>query len=214
VKAIQIGGPSGGCIPKKLFHLPIDYESLTSAGAMMGSGSMIVMDQGTCMVDVAKYFTNFLQDESCGRCVTCREGTQRMYEILKGITDGNGKEEDLDLLEELGEVIKDSSMCGLGTTAPNPVLSTLRYFRDEYLAHIKDKSCPAGVCKALVSYEIDSDKCTGCLACKNNCPEQAIEGERKIPHKLDQNKCIKCGICYDVCKFDAVTKKSGGAKIA
>ena len=210
VKAVQIGGPSGGCIPSKLFHLPVDYQSLTGAGAIMGSGGMIVMDEDSCMVDIARYFMGFLQDESCGKCSTCREGTQRMYEILNNITQGGGKEEDLDLLEELGRVVKNASMCGLGQTAPNPVLSTLRHFMDEYLAHIRDKKCPAGVCKALITYEIDEEKCTGCGLCRKKCPEMAIEGIPKNPHSVDLDKCIKCGICYDVCKFDAVIKKSGG----
>ena len=210
VKAIQIGGPSGGCIPKDLFHLPIDYESLKSAGSMMGSGGMIVMDEDTCMVDVARYFVDFLQDESCGKCVSCREGTQRMYEILTDITEGRGKEEDLDLLKELGEVIKDTSLCGLGQTAPNPVLTTLKYFENEYIAHIKEKRCPAKVCKALIRYVIDPEKCTGCGLCKKNCPQQAIEGDPKEPHLIVQDRCIKCGVCYEVCRFGAVIKMSGG----
>jgi len=210
VKAVQIGGPSGGCVPTELFHLPVDYQSLTGAGAIMGSGGMIVMDEDSCMVDIARYFMNFLQDESCGKCSTCREGTQRMYEILTNITEGRGKEEDLALLEELGRVIKRASMCGLGQTAGNPVLSTLRYFRDEYLAHIKDRSCPAGVCKELISYEIDLEKCIGCGICRKNCPQEAIEGKAKVPHSIVQDKCIKCGICYDLCKLNAVMKKCGG----
>ena len=210
VKAVQIGGPSGGCIPQELFHLPVDYESLTGAGVIMGSGGMIVMDENTCMVDIAKYFTNFLQEESCGKCSICREGTQRMYEILTGVTEGRGTEEGLTLLEELGRVIKDASMCGLGQTAPNPVLSTLRYFRNEYTAHIKEKKCRAGVCKTFIQYMIDLEKCTGCELCKKNCPQQAIEGERKKPHSVVQDKCIKCGICYDMCEFDAVVKTTGG----
>ena len=210
VKAVQIGGPSGGCIPSELFHLPVDYQSLTGAGAIMGSGGMIVMDEDSCMVDIARYFMNFLQDESCGKCSTCREGTQRMCEILTGITEGRGKEEDLALLEELGHVVKNASMCGLGQTAPNPVISTLRYFMDEYLSHIRDKKCSAGVCKALIMYEIDEEKCTGCSLCRKKCPEVAIEGEPKDPHSIDHDKCIKCGICYDVCKFNAVVRKSGG----
>jgi len=209
VKAIQNGGPSGGCIPHNLFNLPVDYESLTSAGAIMGSGGMIVMDENTCMVDTARYFTNFLQSESCGKCVTCREGTQRMYEILTDITEGNGKEKDLELLEELGRVIKDASLCGLGQTAANPLLSTLRYFKDEYLAHIKDKQCPAGVCKSLIRFSISPETCTGCGLCKKNCPKDAIEGEPKKTHSITDDKCVKCGICYDVCKFDAVAKVTG-----
>ena len=212
VKAVQIGGPSGGCIPQELFHLPVDYESLTGVGAIMGSGGMIVMDENTCAVDIARYFTNFLQEESCGNCSICREGTQRMYEILTGITEGRGKEEDLHLLEELGGIIKDVSLCGLGQTAPNPVLSTLRYFKDEYNAHIKEEKCHAGVCKAFIQYMIGFKKCTGCGLCKKNCPQMAIEGELKKQHSILQNKCIRCGICYDMCTFDAVVKKTGGKK--
>ncbi|MBN2206418.1 MAG: NADH-quinone oxidoreductase subunit NuoF [Candidatus Aminicenantes bacterium] len=203
-KAVQIGGPSGGCIPRKLLDLPVDYESLTEAGAMMGSGGMIVMDDKTCMVDVAKYFMNFLRDESCGKCVSCREGTQRMWEILKDITEGKGKESDLDLLEELAQTCKDASMCGLGQTAANPVLSTLRHFRHEYEAHITDKRCPAGVCKALIRYLVIAEKCTGCLSCKNACPTQAIKGTRADIHSIDQSKCIKCGACLEACHFDAI----------
>ncbi|MEW5759813.1 MAG: NADH-quinone oxidoreductase subunit NuoF [Candidatus Thermoplasmatota archaeon] len=210
IKAVQTGGPSGGCIPSDLFDLPVDFESLTQAGSIMGSGGMIVMDEDTCMVDVAKYFTNFLQDESCGKCVSCREGTQRMYEILKDITEGKGKEEDIELLEELGRVIKDTSMCGLGQTAPNPVISTLRYFRHEYISHIKKKRCPAGVCKTLISYVIDSELCKGCGVCKKNCPQDAIKGELKKPHSIDEEKCIKCGMCYDSCKFNAIFINTGG----
>jgi NADH:ubiquinone oxidoreductase subunit F (NADH-binding)/(2Fe-2S) ferredoxin/Pyruvate/2-oxoacid:ferredoxin oxidoreductase delta subunit len=210
VKAVQIGGPSGGCIPEELFHLPIDYQSLTGAGAIMGSGGMIVMDEDTCMVDVAKYFTDFLQKESCGKCVTCREGIQRMYEILTNISAGNGREEDLGLLEELAKVVKDGSLCGLGQTAPNPVLSLLRYFRSEFLVHIKEKNCPAGVCKAIIKYRIEVEKCTGCGLCKKKCPQLAIEGESKQSYAIIQDKCTKCGICSDVCKFYAVVKSGGG----
>lgn len=205
IKAVQTGGPSGGCIPKNLFDLPIDYESLAEIGSIMGSGGMIVMDEDTCMVDVAKYFTNFLRGESCGKCVPCREGIERMYEILVDITEGNGKEEDLELLEELASAIKDTSLCGLGQTSPNPVLSTIKYFKDdEYLAHIRNKKCPAHVCKALIQYEIDEQSCTGCSACKKNCPQEAIIGNPKNPHSIAKEKCIKCGICRDVCKFQAV----------
>ena len=206
IKAVQTGGPSGGCIPENMFDLPIDYESLTAAGSIMGSGGMIVMDEDTCMVDIARYYTNFLEGESCGNCSTCREGIQRMKEILTNITEGRGNIEDLALLEELGKVIKDASLCGLGQTAPNPVLSTLRYFRDEYSAHIEEKRCPALVCKAFIQYMIDNEQCTGCGVCKKNCPENAIEGELKKPHSIVQDKCARCGICYDLCKFDAVLK--------
>ncbi len=205
IKAIQTGGPSGGCLPSEMFDLPIDYESLSESGSIMGSGGMIVMDEHTCMVDVAKYFTNFLQEESCGKCSVCREGTQRMHEILENITRGRGKEEDLELLQELGQAMQVASLCGLGQTAANPVLSTLKYFREEYLAHIKDQKCPAGVCRDLITYTIDADLCTGCLLCREKCPEGAIRGEKKSPHVIDQNKCSRCGICMDVCKQDAIT---------
>lgn len=211
-KAVQTGGPSGGCIPKELIDLPIDYDKLAEAGSIMGSGGMVVMDETTCMVDVAKYFLTFLQDESCGKCLTCREGIERMLEIVTNITEGNAREDDIDLLKELGTIVKDASMCGLGQTAPNPVLSTLRYFGDEYRAHVMEGRCPAGVCKALISYEINENKCTGCGACKRDCPEDAISGEKKKPHKIDCKKCIKCGICYETCKFNAISKNSGGKK--
>ena len=203
-KAIQIGGPSGGCLPAKLLDLPVDYESLTAAGAMMGSGGMIVMDDKTCMVDIAKYFLNFLQDESCGKCVSCREGTQRMYEIVKDITEGKGKESDLALLEELAQTTKDASLCGLGQTAGNPILSTLRYFRHEFEAHILDKRCPAGVCAKLIRYVVLSEKCTGCLSCKKACPTEAITGSLKEVHSIIQTKCIKCGACQEACRFEAI----------
>ncbi len=206
-KAVQIGGPSGGCLPAKLLDLPVDYESLTAAGAMMGSGGMIVMDDKTCMVDVAKYFLNFLQDESCGKCVSCREGTQRMYEIVKAITEGQGKESDLALLEELATITKDASMCGLGQTAGNPVLTTLRYFRHEYEAHILDKRCPAGVCKKLIRYVVLAEKCTGCQACKKACPKECIKGTLKDVHLIDQANCIKCGACKDACRFEAIEEQ-------
>jgi len=206
-KAVQIGGPSGGCLPAKMLDLPVDYESLTAAGAMMGSGGMIVMDDKTCMVDVAKYFLNFLQDESCGKCVSCREGTQRMYEIVKGITEGKGQESDLDLLEELASVCKDASMCALGQTAGNPVLTTLRYFRHEYEAHILDKRCPAGVCKALIRYVVLAEKCTGCQSCKKACPNDCIKGTLKDVHLIDQSRCIKCGACKEACKFEAIEEQ-------
>ncbi len=203
IKAVQTGGPSGGCIPAERFDLPIDYDSLTEAGSIMGSGGMIVMDEGTCMVDVARYFMNFLKDESCGKCFTCRKGTQRMYEILDDISKGDGRPEQLELLDELARVVKDTTMCGLGQTASNPVLSTLRYFQDEYLEHIKKKRCPAGVCKALIAFSIN-ESCTGCRACVRACPEEAITGEKKQRHTIDPGKCIKCGACKSVCKFDAV----------
>jgi NADH-quinone oxidoreductase subunit F len=203
-KAVQTGGPSGGCIPKELLDLPVDYESLTKAGSIMGSGGMIVMDENTCMVDVAKYFLNFLRDESCGKCISCREGTQRMWEIVTDITEGKGKEGDLEFLEALAKTTRDASMCGLGQTAANPVLSTIRYFRDEYEAHIRDKKCPAGVCKELIQYSIIEKNCTGCLACLKVCPQEAISGELKKVHVLDQSKCIKCGACYEACNFDAI----------
>jgi NADH-quinone oxidoreductase subunit F len=204
IKAVQTGGPSGGCIPAKMFDLPIDYDSLNKAGSIMGSGGMIVMDENTCMVDVAKYFTNFLKDESCGKCFTCRKGTQRMWEILDDISTGKGTVAELDLLEELANVVRDTTMCQLGQTAPNPVLSTLRYFRDEYLEHIKNKKCPAGVCKELITYSIN-ENCTGCQLCVKQCPEKAITGKKKEKHTIEQAKCIKCGACKSVCKFDAVT---------
>ncbi len=206
-KAVQTGGPSGGCIPESLIDLPVDYDRLTEVGSMMGSGGMIVMDEDTCMVDVARYFINFLMEESCGKCVPCREGLLRMGEILTDITEGRGRMEDLDLIQDLSEVLKDASLCGLGQTAPNPVMSTLKYFRDEYEAHIKDHKCPAGVCTELITYSIDAGNCTGCGLCLKKCPAEAITGEMKQPHVLDTGKCIKCGICYDVCKFDAVTKE-------
>ncbi len=206
IKAVQTGGPSGGCIPASLFNLPIDYDSLTKAGSIMGSGGMIVMDENTCMVDVAKYFMAFLKDESCGKCYTCRKGTQRMYEILDDVSKGQGSLESLDLLEELANVVRDTTMCGLGQTAPNPVLSTLRYFRDEYEEHIKSNRCPAGVCKELITYSVN-DNCTGCMVCLRNCPEDAITGEKQKKHVIDMSKCIKCGACKSVCKFEAVDVK-------
>ena len=203
IKAVQTGGPSGGCIPVSQFDLSIDYDSLAEAGSIMGSGGMIVMDEKTCMVDVAKYFMKFLKDESCGKCFTCRKGTQRMYEILEDITNGNGSMEHISLLAELAEVVKDASMCGLGQTASNPVLSTLKYFRDEFIEHIENNRCPGGVCKELITYHIN-DLCTGCLVCLRACPEDAISGSKKKVHVIDQQNCIKCGSCMSVCKFDAV----------
>jgi len=203
-KAVQTGGPSGGCIPERLLDLPVDFEKLTEAGSMMGSGGMIVMDENTCMVDVARYFLDFLQDESCGKCVPCREGIKRMLEIVVDITMGRGKEEDPELLQELAEMVKDFSLCALGGTAPNPVLSTLRYFRDEYEAHVRDKKCPAGICKDLIEYFILEDKCTGCGACLKLCPQQAIQGEPKKLHIIDSAKCIRCGSCQDACPYEAI----------
>lgn len=203
-KAVQTGGPSGGCLPASLLDLPIDYESLTGAGSIMGSGGMIVMDEKTCMVDVAMYFLNFLRDESCGKCLSCREGTQRMWEIVKDISEGKGQPGDLELLEELALATKDASMCGLGQTAANPVLSALRYFRDEFEAHIYEKRCPAGVCKSLIRYVVIPGKCTGCEACKRACPTQAIQGTRSQPHLIFYDKCIKCGACLEACHFEAI----------
>jgi NADH-quinone oxidoreductase subunit F len=204
-KAVQTGGPSGGCIPADLLDLPVDYEHLKEAGSIMGSGGMIVMDERTCMVDVACYFLDFLKEESCGKCTPCREGIRQMLAILTRITEGEGEMADLEQLETLAYVVKDASLCGLGQTAPNPVLSTLRYFRDEYVAHIEDKRCPAGVCRALIEYTILEDACTGCGLCRRKCPQEAISGGKKEVHVIDQEKCIKCGVCFDVCKFDAVT---------
>ncbi len=206
-KAVQTGGPSGGCIPKSLSDLPIDFDSLTKAGSMMGSGGIIVMDNETCMVDVAKYFIHFLVEESCGKCTPCRDGLPRMLKILTDITEGRGKESDIEALEEICDVLSYAALCGLGNSAANPVLSTIKYFRDEYTAHIKDKKCPAGVCKSLITYWIDKDKCTGCTLCAKNCPQQCISGERKQLHVIDTTKCIKCGVCKDVCNFDAVKIK-------
>lgn len=204
-KAVQTGGPSGGCIPKNLLNLPVDYESLNRAGSIMGSGGMIVMDESTCMVDIAKYFLNFLKEESCGKCLPCRKGIQKMHEIVTDITEGIGKEEDIELLEELAQTVKDTSMCALGQTAPNPVLSTLKYFKKEYISHIKDKRCPAGVCKALIHYSIIEEKCKGCGLCKKVCVSNAIEGDLKEPHYIIQDKCIKCGMCIDTCKFNSIS---------
>jgi NADH:ubiquinone oxidoreductase subunit F (NADH-binding)/NAD-dependent dihydropyrimidine dehydrogenase PreA subunit/(2Fe-2S) ferredoxin len=203
-KAVQTGGPSGGCIPESLLDLPVDFDELTKVGSMMGSGGMIVMDEDTCMVDVARYFLNFLREESCGKCAPCREGIARSLEILERICRGEGQSGDIALLEELGELLQGFSLCALGRTAANPVLSTIRYFRDEYEAHIRDHRCPAGVCKALITYRIDPEKCTGCAACARQCPQEAISGGKKEHHVIDQDLCIRCGVCLDTCKFDAV----------
>lgn len=206
IKAVQTGGPSGGCIPENLLDLPVDYEKLTEAGSMMGSGGLIVMDEDTCMVDVAKYFLTFTKDESCGSCFSCREGITRMQEMIDDITRGKSSLDQLELLKELAQVVKDTSMCGLGQTCGNPILSTIRYFEEEYLAHIVEKKCPAGVCRDLISFSIDSELCTGCGRCLKNCPVEAIQGEKKEPHVILEDQCTKCGICREVCKFDAVIK--------
>ena len=205
-KAAQTGGPSGGCIPASCLDVSIDYDSLIAIGSMMGSGGMIVMDEDNCMVDIAKFFLEFIVDESCGKCAPCRIGTKRLLGLLTKITEGNGEPEDLDTIEELCNHIKQSALCGLGQTAPNPVLSTLHHFRDEYIAHVVEKRCPAGVCKNLVQYKIDPNKCKGCTLCAKNCPVNAITGAIRAPHSIDPNKCIKCGVCMSNCKFDAITK--------
>ncbi|SJZ38241.1 NADH-quinone oxidoreductase subunit NuoF [Selenihalanaerobacter shriftii] len=204
-KAVQIGGPSGGCLPEEKTDLPIDYDSLVEVGAMMGSGGLIVMDEDTCMVDVARFFLNFTVSESCGKCTPCSEGTKRMLDILERIAEGKGKAEDLDELKNLGETIKDTALCGLGQTAPNPVLSTLNYFKGEYEAHVEDRECPAGVCKSLIEYDI-TDECTGCTSCVDVCPVDAISGEAKEEHTIDKSECTKCGTCIDVCPVDAIVK--------
>ena len=206
-KAAQTGGPSGGCIPAENFDVPIDYDNLIAIGSMMGSGGLIVMDEDTCMVDIAKFFLEFTVDESCGKCTPCRVGTRRMLEILDKITKGQGTMEDLDRLEELAAHLKSNSLCALGQTAPNPVLSTLRYFKDEYIAHIVDKKCPAGVCKDLLQYKIDADKCKGCTLCARTCPNGAIIGKVKEPHMINQDKCVKCGACMEKCRFGAIYKE-------
>ncbi len=203
-KAVQTGGPSGGFIPASLLDLAVDYERLEEAGSMMGSGGMVVIDENTCMVEMAKYFIEFTNDESCGKCTSCREGSLALLEILQRICNGDGKQGDIELLEELGKAVQEASLCGLGQSLPNPVLSSLQHFKDEYEVHINEKRCPAGACKALITYGIDAEKCTGCTLCAKKCPEMAITGEAKEPHKIIQDKCIKCGICVDACKFDAV----------
>jgi len=204
IKAVQTGGPSGGCLPSGRFDLPVDYEHLSEAGAMMGSGGMIVVDDTTCMVGLAKFFLNFTMDESCGKCTPCREGTRRMHRLLEKITDGDGTDEDIELLEELAVYVKDTSLCGLGMTAPNPVLSTLTYFREEYEAHVRDKRCPAGSCRALITYAIDAELCKACGRCLEMCPVDAISGAKDVPHEIDVALCTRCGMCRDVCPFNAV----------
>ena len=212
-KAVQTGGPSGGCIPASLGDTPMDYESLKKIGAIMGSGGLLVMDEETCMVDVAKFFLTFTKEESCGKCTFCRAGMYQMHKILERITEGEGKEEDLDTLEDLADKIKAGSLCGLGQTAPNPVLTTIRYFRDEYDAHVKEKRCPAKVCKALIDYEIDKEACTGCSLCAKQCPANSITGERKEPYFIDLSTCVRCGLCINTCKFDAI-KVSSKARVS
>jgi len=206
-KAVQTGGPSGGCIPASQLDLPIDYENLISIGSMMGSGGMIVMDETDCMVDIAKFFLEFTVDESCGKCTPCRVGNLRLLEILNKITNDNGTEEDLETLKSLGETIKDTSLCGLGQSSPNPVLSTLNYFRDEYEAHVKEHRCPAGKCTAMLKYVIDPQKCKACTICAKNCPVDCISGERGVIHEIRQDECIKCGTCYAKCPFGAIDRK-------
>ncbi len=206
-KAVQMGGPSGGCIPADLLDTVIDYKALGATGAIMGSGGMVVMDESTCMVGMAKFFLDFTAKESCGKCIHCRIGTKRMLEMLDRITKGEGREGDIELLEELCYAIKDGALCGLGQTAPNPVLTTIKYFRNEYEAHINEKKCPAGECTDLITYRIVKDKCAGCTLCARNCPVDAISGEVKNPHEIDQNKCIKCGKCYSSCRFGAIVKE-------
>ncbi|WP_338013801.1 NADH-quinone oxidoreductase subunit NuoF [Desulforamulus profundi] len=212
LKAVQTGGPSGGCIPAHLCDTPVDYESLRNIGAIMGSGGLLIMDESTCMVDMAKFFLHFTQEESCGKCTFCRVGTRRMLEILERITGGEGKPGDIELLEELGQQIKAGSLCGLGQTSPNPVLTTIRYFRDEYEAHIHHNMCPAKKCKAFIRYQVAADKCKGCLRCSKECPAGAIYGEKKKPFTIDQEKCVRCGLCMNVCKFGAILVTTGHGK--
>lgn len=206
-KAVQVGGPSGGCIPESLMDTPVDYDQLNATGAIMGSGGMVIMDEATCMVDVARYFLNFTQNESCGKCTFCRVGTKRMHELLTKITEGKGTKEDLEKLEDLAYMVRESSLCGLGQTAPNPVLTTLKYFRDEYVAHIENQECPAKQCKALIEFDIDKEKCKACGICAKNCPVNCIKGEKGVPYEINADACIKCGNCFRVCPFDAVIVK-------
>jgi NADH-quinone oxidoreductase subunit F len=208
-KAVQMGGPSGGCVPEKLADVLVDYDSLTATGAIMGSGGMVVMDDSTCMVDVARYFLAFTQSESCGKCTFCRVGTKRMLEILTRITEGKGVEKDIAELEELAVKVKVSSLCGLGQTAPNPVLTTLRYFREEYDDHIRNARCVAKKCKALIRFRVLADACTGCMLCAKVCPTKAARGERRKAHVIDQGTCIKCGLCHQACRFDAIEILTG-----
>ena len=206
LKAVQTGGPSGGCIPASLLDMNVDYESLAKVGSIVGSGGMIVLDEDDCMVNVAKYFVHFTQEESCGKCVPCRVGTKRLLEMLERITKGQGREGDIERLEALSDGVRTTALCGLGQSAPNPVLSTIRYFREEYEAHIRDKKCPAKVCKDLLTYSIDAELCKACGVCKKECPAGAIAGEKKQPHSIDPAKCIRCGVCFDVCKFKSVER--------
>jgi NADH-quinone oxidoreductase subunit F len=208
-KAVQMGGPSGGCVPESMADLKIDYDSLSASGAIMGSGGMVVMDESTCMVDVARYFLSFVQSESCGKCTFCRIGTKRMLEILTRITEGTGEEKDIAELEELATTVKVSSLCGLGQTSPNPVLTTLRYFRAEYDDHIRNRRCQAKKCKALIRYHVNADACTGCMLCARVCPTKAARGERKKAHTIDQDACIRCGLCHEACRFDAIEITTG-----
>ena len=213
-KAVQTGGPSGGCIPENMLDIPVDYDELSKAGSMMGSGGMIVMDEDTCMVDVARYFLHFLKGESCGKCVACREGVRRSLQILERITAGQGRLEDLDTLTELGEYLQDTALCALGSTAANPVLTTLKYFRHEYESHITEGYCSSGVCKPLFQFLIDPGTCTGCQVCKKRCPVGAISGEKKAPHLIDLGKCTKCGACFEACRYGAIRKARIKEKVA
>jgi len=207
-KAVQTGGPSGGFIPEGHLDIPVDFDELTKVGSIMGSGGMIVMDEDTCIVDVTRYYADFLSDESCGKCVPCREGLRQVLNILNGICTGSGREEDLKTLEDLGELLRDGSLCALGSTAANPIMTSLKYFADEYEAHIREKRCPAKVCRSLIAYYIQPENCQACMICLRNCPVNAISGEKDMVHMIDQEKCIKCGMCYEVCPFDAVEKYS------